>query len=151
GPLRARYLVNAAGLRSDEIDAMLGHREFRVTPRRGELIVFDKLAGGLVNHVLLPGPTEKTKGVPVSPTDCGNVLLGPTAADVGSKTDRSTTESGLAGLMEAGERILPGLVRQEVTATFVGLRAATEHRDYQLKAHPEQRYVCAGGIRSTGI
>ncbi len=151
GPIRAQYLVNAAGLRSDEIDAMLGHSDFRVTPRRGELIVFDKLASWLVNHILLPVPTEKTKGVLVSPTIYGNVLLGPTADDTRDKTDRSTTESGLAGLMEAGERIIPRLVRQEITATYVGLRAATEHRDYQLNAHPDQRYVCAGGIRSTGI
>jgi glycerol-3-phosphate dehydrogenase len=151
GPVRAAYLVNAAGLRSDEVDAMLGHSIFRVTPRRGELIVFDKLARGLVNHVLLPVPTEKTKGVLVSPTVYGNVLLGPTADDIDDKTDRSTTEAGLASLMEAGARIIPGLVRQEVTATYVGLRAATERRDYQLNAHPEQRYVCAGGIRSTGI
>jgi glycerol-3-phosphate dehydrogenase len=151
GPVRAQHLVNTAGLRSDEIDAMLGHSVFRVTPRRGELIVFDKLGRGLVNHVLLPVPTEKTKGVLVSPTVYGNVLLGPTADDVDDKTDRSTTATGLASLMEAGGRIVPGLVGQEVTATYVGLRAATEHRDYQLRTHPEQHYVCAGGIRSTGI
>jgi glycerol-3-phosphate dehydrogenase len=151
GPVRAEYLVNAAGLRSDEVDAMLGHHEFRVTPRRGELIVFDKLAQGLVNHVLLPVPTQQTKGVLISPTVYGNVLLGPTADDIEDKTDRSTTKAGLALLMEAGARIIPGLVRQEVTATYVGLRAATQHRDYQLYAHPEQHYVCAGGIRSTGI
>jgi glycerol-3-phosphate dehydrogenase len=151
GPVRCEYLVNAAGLRSDEIDGMLGHSGFRITPRRGELIVFDKLARGLVNHVLLPVPTEKTKGVLVSPTVYGNVLLGPTADDIDDKTDRSTTADGLAGLMAAGEKIVPALVRQEVTATYVGLRAATQHRDYQLETHPEQHYVCAGGIRSTGI
>jgi glycerol-3-phosphate dehydrogenase len=151
GPVRAQYLVNAAGLRSDEVDAMLGHSDFQVTPRRGELIVFDKLARGLLNHVLLPVPTEKTKGVLVSPTIYGNVLLGPTADDVPDKDDRSTTEAGLASLMEAGGRILPQLQDYEVTATYVGLRAATEHRDYQLTSHADQRYVCAGGIRSTGI
>ncbi len=151
GAVRAQYLVNAAGLRSDEVDAMLGHSEFRVTPRRGELIVFDKLARGLLNHVLLPVPTEKTKGVLVSPTIYGNVLLGPTADDVEDKADRSTTQAGLASLMKAGARIMPALERHEVTATYVGLRAATEHRDYQLTGHSAQRYVCAGGIRSTGI
>jgi glycerol-3-phosphate dehydrogenase len=151
GTVRATHLVNAAGLRSDEVDAMLGHSDFRVRPRRGELIVFDKLARGLVNHVLLPVPTEKTKGVLVSPTTYGNILLGPTADDIDDKTDRSTTGQGLRSLMEAGARIVPELARYEVTATYVGLRAATEHGDYQLRAHPEQRYVCAGGIRSTGI
>jgi glycerol-3-phosphate dehydrogenase len=151
GPVRAEHAVNAAGLRSDEIDAMFGHSEFRVTPRRGELVVFDKLARGLVNHVLLPVPTEKTKGVLVSPTVYGNVLLGPTADDIEDKADRSTTAAGLETLMDAASRILPRLTDHEVTATYVGLRAATQHRDYQLTAHAEQRYVCAGGIRSTGI
>jgi glycerol-3-phosphate dehydrogenase len=101
--------------------------------------------------VLLPVPTAKTKGVLVSPTVYGNVLLGPTADDVEGKDDRSTTAAGLAALMAAGSKVMPGLLDHEVTATYVGLRAATQHRDYQLTAHPDQRYVCAGGIRSTGI
>jgi glycerol-3-phosphate dehydrogenase len=151
GTIAAERLVNAAGLRSDEIDAMLGHREFTVTPRRGELIVFDKLARGLINHILLPVPTAKTKGVLVSPTVYGNVLLGPTADDVPNKDDRSTTADGLASLLADGERIMPQLIRHEVTATYVGLRAATEDRDYQLRVHAEEGYVCAGGIRSTGV
>jgi glycerol-3-phosphate dehydrogenase len=151
GEVSAEWVINAAGLRSDEVDAIFGHSDFRVTPRRGELIVFDKLARGLVNHVLLPVPTEKTKGVLVSPTVYGNVLLGPTAEDIDDKTDRSTTSAGLESLIEAGSRVIPRLLDQEVTATYVGLRAATQHRDYQLIPHAEQRYVCAGGIRSTGI
>ena len=151
GPIAAEFLVNAAGLHSDELDAQLGHGDFTVTPRRGELIVFDKLARGLVSHILLPVPSEKTKGVLVAPTVYGNVLLGPTADDVQSKQDRSTTAEGLASLIEQGGRIVPALVEHEVTATYVGLRAATADRDYQLRVHPEERYVCAGGIRSTGV
>jgi glycerol-3-phosphate dehydrogenase len=151
GPIAAEYLVNAAGLHSDEVDAMLGPGRFTVTPRRGELIVFDKLARGLVNHILLPVPTAKTKGVLVAPTVYGNVLLGPTADDVPSKEERATTPAGLAALMEAGERIVPRLLEHEVTATYVGLRAATKDRDYQLRIEPERRYACAGGIRSTGV
>jgi glycerol-3-phosphate dehydrogenase len=151
GPIAAEYLVNAAGLHSDEVEAMLGHHQFTVRPRRGELIVFDKLARGLVNHILLPVPTAKTKGVLVSPTVYGNLLLGPTADDVENKGDRSTTADGLAALMRDGERIVPGLVEHEVTATYVGLRAATEDPDYQLRIDPDQSYACAGGIRSTGV
>ena len=151
GPIAAEYLVNAAGLRSDEIDARLGHDDFTVVPRRGELIVFDKLARGLVDHILLPVPTERTKGVLVAPTVYGNVLLGPTAEDLDSKDDRSTSAGGLSSLLADGVRIVPDLAEHEVTATFAGLRAATEHRDYQLRVHAEQGYVCAGGIRSTGV
>ena len=76
GALRTRYLVNAAGLRSDEIDRMLGHDRFTVTPRRGELIVFDKLARPLVEHIVLAVPTKITKGVLVAPTVFGNVMHG---------------------------------------------------------------------------
>jgi glycerol-3-phosphate dehydrogenase len=151
GDVRASFLVNAAGLRSDEVDAMLGHETFTVRPRRGELIVYDKLASGLINHVLLPVPTTKTKGVLVSPTAYGNVLLGPTADDVSSKTNKATTAEGLDYLLEQGGRILPDLGSYEVTATYVGLRAATEDPDYQLRFHPDRRYACAGGIRSTGV
>ncbi len=151
GRRRCRWLVNAAGLESDSIDAMLGGASFTVRPRRGELIVFDKLARPLVNSILLPVPTPQTKGVLVAPTVYGNVLLGPTAQDVGSKTDTTTTAAGLSSLLDAGRRIVPELVAEEVTATYAGLRAATEHRDYQIRVDPGQRYACVAGIRSTGL
>lgn len=151
GGVRCRYLVNAAGLHSDEINRLLGHHDFTVTPRRGELIVFDKFARALVNHILLPVPTAITKGVLISPTVYGNVMLGPTAEDVCDKTDTGTSANGLRMLWEKGEAIMPALMREEVTATYAGLRAATEHSDYQIRLHAEQRYVCVGGIRSTGV
>jgi len=149
--IRARYIVNAAGLFSDEINAHFGHTNFTVTPRRGQLIVYDKLARTLVNHVLLPVPTSKTKGVLISPTVYGNILLGPTAEDLPDKTATQTTADGFELLLGKGREILPQLLDEEVTATYSGLRAATEHSDYQIEMHAEQRYLCVGGIRSTGI
>lgn len=151
GAILARFVVNAAGLYSDEIHRRLGHATFIVTPRRGELIIFDKLARSLVNHVLLPVPTAKTKGVLISPTVYGNILLGPTAEDLPDKTNTATSAAGLQSLLEKGRAILPALLDEEVTATYAGLRAATEHSDYQIHLHAEQRYVCVGGIRSTGV
>ena len=149
--VQARWLVNAAGLFSDEIDAHFGLSSFKVTPRRGELIIFDKSARTLVNHVLLPVPTSTTKGVLVSPTIYGNILLGPTAEEVADKSATDTSANGLNILMEKGKVILPDLLDEEVTATYAGLRAATEYSDYQISLHAEQRYICVGGIRSTGI
>ncbi len=149
--IHARYVVNAAGLFSDEINAHFGHTSFTVTPRRGQLIVYDKLARTLVNHVLLPVPTSKTKGVLISPTVYGNILLGPTAEDLPDKTATETTADGLEMLIGKGREILPQLLDEEVTATYSGLRAATEHSDYQIEMHAEQKYLCVGGIRSTGI
>lgn len=149
--IRARYIVNAAGLGSDEVDSLFGHRQFKVTPRRGQLIIFDKLSRPLVHHVLLPVPTSITKGVLISPTVYGNILLGPTAEDLDDKSATQTTADGLNFLLEKGQQILPQLLDEEVTATYSGLRAATEHSDYQIEMHREQRYLCVGGIRSTGI
>ena len=151
GLLRCRWLINAAGLYSDQIDRMLGGSSFTITPRRGELIVFDKLARPLLSAILLPVPTARTKGVLIAPTVYGNVLLGPTAEDVEDRADTATTAAGLAGLLDAGRRLLPGLAAEEVTASYAGLRAATEHRDYQIRVDEKLRYACAGGIRSTGL
>jgi glycerol-3-phosphate dehydrogenase len=152
GTLRCRWLVNAAGLYSDQVDALAGGGGgFTITPRRGELIVYDKLARPLVGSILLPVPTEQTKGVLVAPTVYGNVLLGPTAEDVPDRGDVATTAAGLAGLMDAGRRILPGLAAEEVTASYAGLRAATADRDYQIWADGSRRYACVAGIRSTGL
>ena len=147
----ARWIINAAGLYSDDVNNLFGHGNFTVTPRRGELIVYDKLSRRLVNHVLLPVPTATTKGVLVSPTIYGNVLLGPTAEDLPDKTATNTSKNGLSSLLDKGRKILPALLEEEVTATYSGLRAATEHNDYQIALHAEQRYICVGGIRSTGI
>jgi glycerol-3-phosphate dehydrogenase len=151
GALRTRYLVNAAGLYSDELDRMLGHERFTVTPRRGELIVFDKLARPLVEHIVLAVPTKITKGVLIAPTVFGNVMLGPTAEDVERKEDTDSSADGLSYLRAEGARIMPALLEHEVTAVYAGLRAATEHVDYQVEVHADAGYACAGGVRSTGL
>ncbi|MET9802244.1 FAD-dependent oxidoreductase [Streptomyces sp. NPDC006368] len=151
GVLRGRYLVNAAGLYADELDRRLGHRDFTVTPRRGQLIVFDALARGLVRHILLPVPTALGKGVLVSPTVHGKVLLGPTAEDLDDTSATGSTAEGQALLREHGRRVLPALLDEEVTAVYAGLRAATEEDDYRIACHASQRYVTVGGIRSTGL
>jgi glycerol-3-phosphate dehydrogenase len=151
GTLRCRWLVNAAGLGSDTIDRMAGGDGFAIRPRRGELIVFDKLARPLLGHILLPVPTAATKGVLLAPTVYGNVLLGPTAEDIADRTDTATTASGLAALLAQGRRIMPRVVDEEITATYAGVRAATEHRDYQIGVDGRRCYARVAGIRSTGL
>ncbi|GGT06754.1 FAD/NAD(P)-binding oxidoreductase [Streptomyces kurssanovii] len=151
GLLRTRYLVNAAGLHADELDRRLGRQDFTVTPRRGQLIVYDKLARPLVGHILLPVPTALGKGVLVAPTVYGNVILGPTAEDLDDKRATGSSAEGLETLRAKGGRILPALIDEEVTAVYAGLRAATGQDDYRIRAHPRLRYVTVGGIRSTGL
>lgn len=151
GVITARWCINAAGLGSDVIDHLFGFDRFTITPRRGELLVYDKLARPLVDVIVLPVPTALGKGVLISPTIYGNVMLGPTAHDLTDRGDTGTSEAGFAFLREKGSAIMPTLLDEEVTAAYAGLRAATEHNDYVIEVDGPRRYAVAGGIRSTGL
>jgi glycerol-3-phosphate dehydrogenase len=151
GMVSAKWVVNAAGLGADVLDRMYGYERFTVVPRRGELLVFDKLARPLADCIVLPVPSAKGKGVLVSPTIYGNVMLGPTSENLEDRTDTSTSEEGFEFLLGKGRAIMPKLLEEEVTAAYAGLRAATEHSDYVVDIDPDQRYVLVGGIRSTGL
>jgi len=151
GSVTAGWVINAAGLGADHIDEQFGYSRFRVTPRRGELIVYDKLARRLVDTIVLPVPTSRGKGVLISPTIYGNVMLGPTSEDLTDRTATATTQPGLNSLLDKGSRLMPELIDEEVTATYAGLRAAIDSADYRIDADPAQRYLLVGGIRSTGL
>ncbi|WP_448331505.1 FAD-dependent oxidoreductase [Streptomyces sp. DSM 41534] len=151
GEVRAHWVVNAAGLGADHIDRLFGHERFTVTPRRGELFVFDKLARPKANKIVLPVPSSRGKGVLISPTIYGNIMLGPTAEDLADRTNTATSEDGYDFLLDKGERLMPSLLTEEVTASYAGLRASIDHPDYLIEATPEQRYLLVGGIRSTGL
>jgi glycerol-3-phosphate dehydrogenase len=151
GDVRARWVVNAAGLGADLIDAMFGHHRFTVTPRRGELLVFDKLARPLTDRIVLPVPSAAGKGVLISPTIYGNVMLGPTAQDLTDRTATGTSQEGVDFLLASGRRLMPALLEEEVTACYAGLRAAADASDYLIEVDAGQQYLLAGGIRSTGL
>lgn len=151
GDITTRWVINAAGLGGDVIDRMLGFDRFTIVPRRGELFVFDKLTRPMANTIVLPVPTEKGKGVLISPTIFGNVMLGPTSENLVDRTDTSTSEDGFAFLLDKGSRLMPSLIGEEVTASYAGLRASTEHSDYVVDFDAKQRYLLLGGIRSTGL
>ena len=151
GAVSAGWVVNAAGLGSDVVDSLFGHSRFTVTPRRGELLVFDKLARPLVDRIVLPVPSSKGKGVLVSPTIYGNVMLGPTAEDLLNRRQTSTSSAGFDFLLDKGRQLMPRLLDEEVTASYAGLRAAIDSGDYLVDLDPAARYLLVGGIRSTGL
>jgi len=152
GELRGRQVINCAGLFGDRIDQLLiGQSSFEIRPRKGQFVVFDKSAASLTRSILLPVPTATTKGIVVCPTIFGNLLVGPTAEEQPSRECADTDSGALARLIDRGRAILPALQQHSVTATYAGIRPATEHKDYQIKWHPERNYCCVGGIRSTGL
>lgn len=151
GSVRARWVVNAAGLGADHIDHLFAYDRFTVTPRRGELFVFDKLARPMAPKIVLPVPSSRGKGVLISPTIYGNVMLGPTSEDLQDRTATDTSEQGFEFLLAKGERLMPSLLDEEITASYAGLRAAIGDQDYLIELDTEQQYLLVGGIRSTGL
>ncbi|TFV58461.1 FAD-dependent oxidoreductase [Mycobacterium sp. PS03-16] len=151
GDVHGRWIVNAAGLGADHIDAMFGYDRFTVTPRRGELLVFDKLTRPMVPLIVLAVPSSRGKGVLVSPTIYGNVMVGPTSENLSDRTATNTSEDGFEFLLAKGRALMPTLFDEEVTASYAGLRAAIDSNDYLIDVDAGQRYVLVGGIRSTGL
>lgn len=151
GDINARWVINAAGLGADHLDRLFGHDRFTVTPRRGELLVFDKLSRPMVPCIVLPVPSSRGKGVLVSPTIYGNVMLGPTSEDLEDREATGTSEAGFEFLLTRGRQLIPSLLDDEVTAAYAGLRAAIDHDDYLVELDQARRYLLVGGIRSTGL
>ncbi|MFV2092816.1 MAG: NAD(P)/FAD-dependent oxidoreductase, partial [Hyphomicrobiales bacterium] len=152
GTLTCSHVINCAGLFGDLLDvALLGSARFEIRPRKGQIVVFDKAAAKLVNAIILPVPTSQTKGVVVTRTVFGNVLVGPTAQNQDSRTDTSTDEATLRGLLDLAALRIPALAQMPVTAAYAGLRPATGRKDYRIEATPEQNWITVGGIRSTGL
>jgi glycerol-3-phosphate dehydrogenase len=149
--VEARVVVNAAGNYGDLVEAIARPSPFRIKPRKGQFVVFDKPAARLIRSSILPVPSERTKGVMVCRTIFGNVLVGPTAEDQDDRADAAVDSDQLAALLEKGRRILPALGEETVTATYAGLRPATQYKDYQIDALPDRNWITVGGIRSTGL
>ena len=152
GSVRARQVINCAGLYGDLVDQrLIGAATFSIKPRKGQFVVFDKPASALITAVILPVPTKTTKGVAVFRTIFGNLAVGPTAEEQESRWDASTDQQTLHSLRTKGIDMIPALAKYEVTAIYAGLRPATEHQDYQIAQDSTRNYVTVGGIRSTGL
>lgn len=152
GVLRAKHVINCSGLYGDLLDEKLtGSSQFKITPRKGQFVVFDKTAYDLVSSIILPVPDERTKGVVICRTVFGNLLVGPTAQDQQSRKDAATDKAAINDLIKAGTERLPALKNNEVTAVYAGLRPACEHKDYQIELKADQNWISVGAIRSTGL
>jgi glycerol-3-phosphate dehydrogenase len=147
----ARCVVNAGGIRGDAVDALAGYSDFAIRPRRGQYMILDKSARAIHDVIAMPAPTPSTRGILITPTIFGNVLVGPTAEDVTDCDDRRVTEDGLRQLRQAIATMAPALADQPVNTIFAGMRPATQFREYQIIPRLAQRWVTVGGIRSTGL
>ncbi|MFB3056535.1 MAG: NAD(P)/FAD-dependent oxidoreductase [Ignavibacteriaceae bacterium] len=147
-------IVNVAGLGSRKLTDLYGGEPFDINPRRGQFLIFDKFSRSAINHILLPIPTENTKGVLVIPTIFGNLIAGPSAEDFTNddETVANTTIEKLQSLLNGASKLYPGLNEQPVIGTFSGVRCNCKQGSYWIRSNDgHQRIITVSGIRSTGF
>lgn len=151
GTFTSRYVINAAGVDADKIHAMLETPDFEIVPTRGQYYLLDKCEGCRVNHVIFQCPSEKGKGILVSPTVHGNLIVGPDA-EVVEPHDVSTTSESLTAIAEAAKRSVPGVNLRQNIRNFAGVRANTKVHEFII-GEPENfpGFIDVAGIRSPGL
>ncbi|MBP7176429.1 MAG: NAD(P)/FAD-dependent oxidoreductase [Thermoclostridium sp.] len=152
GVLETRYLVNAAGVHADKISQLAGDQSFSIHPRKGEYVLLDKQYGSTVNHVIFQLPSEKSKGVLVTPTVDGNLLVGPNAKEIPDREDISTTTEGLQEIITTARKSIPSLDLRGIITSFAGLRAGTDEGDFIIRPSAlYSSFIQAAGIESPGL
>ena len=145
-----RFVVNAAGIWSDKINDMAAPHTFTVSANKGEYFLLDKSQGTLVNHVIFQCPSKVGKGVLVSPTVHGNLIVGPNAEDA-EKDDLGTTGDGLAFVRKMALRSVPDINFRDSIRNFAGLRANTEIDDFLVGETDQKGFFNIAGIKSPGL
>ena len=145
-----RFVVNAAGIWSDKINDMAAPHTFPVSANKGEYFLLDKSQGTLVNHVIFQCPSKVGKGVLVSPTVHGNLIVGPNAEDA-EKDDLGTTGDGLAFVRKMALRSVPDINFRDSIRNFAGLRANTEIDDFLVGETEQKGFFNIAGIKSPGL
>lgn len=152
GTYHAAYVVNAAGVYADEIHNMVSAKKLHIVPRRGEYCLLDKEAGNHVSATIFQLPGKYGKGILVTPTVHGNLLVGPTAVDQEDKDATLTTAEGLAEACEKATKSVKNVPFRQVITSFCGLRAHEDHDEFVLgEAEDAEGFFDAAGIESPGL
>ena len=152
GDYKSKYVVNAAGVNSAIIAKMLGDDSFGIIARKGEYLILDKSESGIVKSVIFQVPSNMGKGILVSPTIDGNVLLGPTSHNVDDKDDKSTTSAGIAEAVAGAKRSVPSVNERKLITMFAGVRSVSSTGDFVIgQSAAEPRLFNAAGIESPGL
>lgn len=152
GEYQAKCVVNAAGVYADEIHNMVSDKKINITPRRGDYLLLDKSAGNHVSKTIFPLPGKFGKGILVSPTIHGNLILGPTALDIENKEGTNTTRDGLDQVIEKAGGSVKNLPLRSVITSFAGLRAHEANHEFIIgEVEGAEGFVDCAGIESPGL
>lgn len=147
----AQAVVNAAGLYSDAIAAMVGEKTFSIIPRKGEYLLLKRGAGSAFNSVIFQTPTEKGKGVLISPTTWNNLLIGPNAEETRDREDVGNSYEGLKAVYEQAKLSVPTLNLSSLIRYFAGVRATSDTKDFIIGRTQTPGFYQAAGIDSPGL
>ena len=151
GPVRTRFVLNAAGVHAGRVAVMAGLDGYRVRARKGEEYLLDKRLRGLVTSVIYPCPSPTSKGTLVIPTYDGTIMIGPTADEVEDPEDTTTTAAGAARVLAAAKRLVPGISERDVIAEFAGVRAVLDDEDFRIGPTDAPGLFDVAGIQSPGL
>lgn len=152
GELRARVVVNTAGVYADRIHNQVSDQKLHITPRRGSYELMDKTAGKHVRHVIFPLPTDKGKGTLVTPTVHGNLLIGPTAVDIEDPEGTNTTAQELNAVVQTSGKYIADIPYRETITSFAGLRAHEDGHEFRIGEVKDcPGFVDCAGIESPGL
>ncbi|WP_277668436.1 NAD(P)/FAD-dependent oxidoreductase [Caproiciproducens galactitolivorans] len=152
GTFTAKAVVNCAGLYSDVINNMVSEDKISIVPRRGEYYIVDKKYADAFHASIFQLPTKMGKGILVTPTVDGTVLLGPTAEDIDDKADTRTTAEGLAKVLKFASLTWEHIPMRNFITTYSGLRAHCDRNDFVLGEAPDApMFFNAAGVESPGL
>ncbi|MGL4392521.1 MAG: NAD(P)/FAD-dependent oxidoreductase [Fusobacteriaceae bacterium] len=147
-----RKIINCAGIYADKIHDMIAAKTFEIHPRKGQYFVLDKSQGEKVGRTIFKCPTEMGKGVLISPTVHGNLLVGPDSLDVKDKEELSTSSDRLNFIREASVHSVKNIEFRESIRTFSGLRAESDTKDFIVgETKDEKGFFDVAGIKSPGL
>lgn len=150
--VESKFIVNAAGVHADNIHNLICNEAYKITPRKGEYFLLDKSQGSLVEKTIFQCPSELGKGVLVTPTVHGNLLVGPNAIDIDDKDSVSTESEGLNKIRETSIRTTNKINFRENIRNFAGLRAVADNPDFIVEeAKDVKGFFDVAGIKSPGL
>ncbi len=150
--LECKVLINAAGLFADDINAFVDKDSFTITPRKGQYFVLDHFDLNFVKHTLFMVPSDKGKGVLVTPTTSGNYLIGPSSDFVDDKQDLSTTKEILDSVRSQASRIIENIPYANLIRQYSGLRAVSSTGDFIIEhSKVSKNLINVAGIQSPGL
>lgn len=148
----SKVVINAAGVNSDKIGELVGDSYYKISPRKGEYRLLDKSEGNMVSHVIFQTPSELGKGVLVTRTVHGNLLIGPNSEEAHSSDDLKTTKEGIDYIDRLSKRSVPSLRLDKTIRVFSGLRATPDTGDFMIFESENNRgFIHVGGIESPGL